>query len=236
LVLAYVNWRMFGLFLPSAGYFIIREQQQVLAYTPHVGALGLLFDRVFGLIPRAPVYLLAFLGAFSLIRRARVHGPELSALFAGWVVSFVYIANIAYWWADGSPPSRYLLATIPFLVLGVAGGWEVIERAGRYRPVLSAGAWVLVAASALVTYVYAALPNLRYDLALDIRETGSPGALFSFIGQFVSLNPALVFPSLVGPGTFSVALAMAWLAFAVALVLAGRWLLRPEAERVSAGR
>lgn len=234
LMLAYVNWRMFGLFLPSAGYFIIREQQQVLAYTPHVGALGLLFDRVFGLIPRAPVYLLAFLGAFALVRRARTHGAELAALFAGWVVSFAYIANIAYWWADGSPPSRYLLATIPFLVVGLAGGWEVIERAGRCRPVLTAVAWVLVAASAFVTYVYAVLPNLRYDLALDIRETGSPGALFSFLGRLLEPNPGLIFPSLVRPDIASIVLSVAWLSLAIGLALRGRWVLRARGGSTTA--
>ncbi|MGH2379016.1 MAG: hypothetical protein ACRDGT_11135, partial [Candidatus Limnocylindria bacterium] len=114
--LSLANWLMFGVFLPSAGYYIIREQQQVLAYAPHVGGTGLVLDRVFGIVPRAPVYLLGLLGVFALLRRARGHGVELPALALGGLLSFAYISNIAYWWADGSPPSRYLLGAIPLFV------------------------------------------------------------------------------------------------------------------------
>src|SRR2546428_1085988 len=97
LALGYLNWREFGLFIPSAGYFLLRDYQPVLVYTPWVGATGLLFDGAFGLIPRAAVYLLAFLGVAALWRRAREgHAPEVAALALPWARSFLYIARIAY--------------------------------------------------------------------------------------------------------------------------------------------
>jgi len=49
LALAYLNWREFGLFIPSAGYFLLREQQPVLVYTPWIGGIGLIFTA-----PRSP--------------------------------------------------------------------------------------------------------------------------------------------------------------------------------------
>src|SRR5207302_1187724 len=104
LALSYLDYRMFGVFIPNAGYYLIRDQQQVLAFTPQIGGLGLLFDRVFGLIPRTPLYLLCAIGLVPLLRRGR--GAELGALALGWLLYFLYIANIAYWWADGAPPSR----------------------------------------------------------------------------------------------------------------------------------
>src|SRR5205823_108041 len=99
------------------------------------------------------------------------HGAELAALAAGSILSFVYIADIAYWWADGSPPSRYLLGSLPLVVVAVAEGWEVVL--GHDLPVALRAparflAWLAVAVSATVAYVYAVLPNIRYDLALDI--------------------------------------------------------------------
>ena len=234
-VLSFVNWRMFGVFLPSAGYYLIREQQQVLAYAPHVGAAGLFFDRVFGLIPRAPVYLLGFLGIAALVRRARPwdeaaaerelrgHGPELAVLALGGGLSLLYIANIAYWWADGSPPSRYLLGAIPLLVAAVAGGWEIVLGAtGRIRAPLSWLAWALAIASAAIAYVYAMQPNTRYDLVGEIRATGSSGRLFGFIDEKVGLDPAQLFPSLVVIDATMAALAAVWVALAVALVWLGR--------------
>jgi hypothetical protein len=232
--LALANWVMFGLFLPSAGYYLIREQQQVLSYWPHVGLTGLLFDRAFGLIPRAPVYLLAFVGAAALVRRARSgHGAEVYALALGALLSVVYIANIAYWFADGSPPSRYLLGAIPLLVAAVAGGWEIILAAtGRLTPSpvvgMTLGRTALVALSvatvvlsAAVTYVYAVLPNLRYDLALDIRATGSPGAFFNFVERASGVAAGGAFPSLVILDLLSIGLAAAWTIVGAALVWIG---------------
>ncbi|MGH2451989.1 MAG: hypothetical protein ACRDGE_12125, partial [Candidatus Limnocylindria bacterium] len=235
--LAYANWLMFGLFLPSAGYYIIRDQQQVLAYTPHVGGLGLFFDRVFGLVGRAPLYLLAFVGAVALYRRARGgHGAAVAALFLGWLLSFGYIANIAYWWADGSPPSRYLLATIPFLAVGVAAGSEVIAEARRWRAPLGAVAWATGALSLLVVIVYAAVPNVRYDLALRIAETGGSGRLWELLGRTVRPDPAAFLPSLVQPGLLAWLLSAGWLVAAIGLGLLGGAVLARAAEGGSEAR
>jgi hypothetical protein len=218
LALALVNWLTFGLFMPSAGYFLIRENQPVLVYTPWIGAPGLFFDRAFGLIPRAPVYLLAFLGLIPLIRRVREGGvTQLGALAAGSLFSFIYIADIYYWWADGSPPSRYALGSLPLLVAAVAAGWE-IALARAWPRVLAAAA---VAASVLVTYVYAVLPNLRYDLAVVIRGNASSGALFDFLAGVSGVDVGLLFPSLVRADPLSVVLALAWTAAALALAFAG---------------
>jgi hypothetical protein len=219
LLLSYIDYRMFGIFIPSAGYFLIRDQQQVVAYTPQVGVLGLFFDRAFGLIPRTPLYLIGALGVVPLWRRAR--NTELAALALGWLVYFAFIANIAYWWADGSPPSRYLLAGIPFLVVLLAAGIERIFAFHRARALAEALAWGLAAYSLFIAYVYAVLPNLRYDLALDIRSSGSPGQLFDFLGRVLRPDPAIVFPSLVHARPSDLALGAAWLGLLVALVIVG---------------
>src|SRR5207247_5041202 len=83
LALATLDYRMFGVFIPNAGYYLIRDQQQVLAFAPQVGGLGLFFDQVFGLVPRTPLFLVCAFGAVPLIRRAR--GTELAALGLGWL-------------------------------------------------------------------------------------------------------------------------------------------------------
>src|SRR4029077_904925 len=77
LLLCYLNWRLFGWFIPGAGYFLIRDQQEILNYSPQSGIPGLLFDRAFGLVPRAAIYLLAFVGIGALWRRRHLHGPQL---------------------------------------------------------------------------------------------------------------------------------------------------------------
>ena len=218
--LTLANGAMFGVYLPSAGYYIIRDQQQVLAYTPHVGGMGLLFDRVFGLVGRAPIYLVALLGLGALWARRRSHGAALLVLGAGWLAYFAYIASIAYWWADGSPPSRYLLGSLPFLVMALAGGLELLA-AVRRRALAVGGVALLAWASAFVAYVYAVLPNVRYDLALDIRARGASGQLWELLGRVIRPQPGDLLPSLVTLDHPSVLLAVAWGVMGIALIIAG---------------
>jgi hypothetical protein len=220
LLLSYLNYRQFGLFMPSAGYFLIRDQQQVLAFAPQVGALGLFFDRTFGLIGRAPVYLLAFLGAYALWRRRDAYGAVLLPLALGWLLSVLYIADIAYWWADGSPSSRYLVATVPFLAAAVAGGIETIAFAGRWRPALTVAAVAAAAWSVYAVFSYAMEPTLGYDLATDV-QSGVGTRFWLYVGKILRPDPGSALPSLVVIDAKSVALAVAWLVVAVVLVVAG---------------
>ncbi len=218
-LLCFVNWRTFGLFMPAAGYYLIKDNQEVLAFAPHTGAAGLFFDRVFGLIPRTPLYLLAFLGLVPLLRRASSR-PAVIPLGLAWLLSFIYLADIAYWYADGSPPSRYLVASLPFLVAAFAAGLEVV-RAVSWRPALVPGVAFLAWWSALVTLVLAAQPNLAYELASRIRASGGHGQLWEFVGRVVRPDPGALFPSLVRVDGASAALAVAWVLVAAMLVVAG---------------
>jgi len=216
--LSFVNWQLFGRFMPGAAYYLVSDQQQVLTYAPQIGTLGLLFDRTFGLIPHAPVYLL---GALRIIPKKR-RGPSalLATLFLGWLVAFVFIASIAYWWADGAPPSRYILAGLPFFAVLLAAGLERVEslRPAVWRAI-GAG---LAAFSLFIAYVYAVLPNIRYDLAVDIRLTERDGQLFEFVGRLARPDPAAAFPSIVRGTPLDLALGAVWLALVVALAVMGR--------------
>ena len=222
LALSYLNYRQFGLFMPSAGYYLIRDQQQVLAFAPQTGALGLFFDRTFGLIGRTPLYLLAFVGAYALWRRRRDgHRDELVPLVLGWLLSLLYIADIAYWWADGSPSSRYLIATVPLLAAAVAGGIETIGLAGRWRQALWVGSWAAAGWSAYAVFSYAIEPTLGYDLATEVQATGTPGQWWRYVGRVLRPDPGSAFPSFVAIDGTSVALALVWLAIVALLVILG---------------
>jgi hypothetical protein len=215
--LSSVNWLLFGRFMPGAGYYLVSDQQPILTFAPHVGALGLLFDRTFGLIPRAPIYLVAAIGVLALWRRP---SPTLAALFLGWLAAFVYVASLVFWWADGGPPSRYLVAGLPLVAVLLAAGLERLEsvQAAVWRAV-TAG---LAAYSVFIAYVYAVLPNIAYDIAVDIRLTERDGQLFEFVGKLVRPDPALAFPSIVRAAPFDFALGALWLALLVVLLLMGR--------------
>jgi hypothetical protein len=228
---------LYGVPVPNAGYFVIRDQQQVLAFTPWIGAAGLLLDRTFGLLSHAPIYLLAFLGAGALWRRwgvTRSRGatpsPAILALFLGWLLYFVYVADIFYWWADGAPPSRYLLASIAFLLVAAAAGLDMLR--SRIGVAL---AWSALACSAAVTLLYAVAPNIRYDLAVDMRPTGGPGFLWVTVTKVLRADPGIVFPSMVRAALEDHLLAAAWMLALLGLVVIGfRAARTPDAAGVAA--
>lgn len=216
-------------FMPSAGYYLIRDQQTVLSSGPLVGLAGLLFDRTFGLVSHVQLYLLAFAGIVPLWRRARSgHGAEVAALAVSGVLLIGYISDIAYWWADGMPSSRYLVAPLPLLAVLLALGIEALVLAWRRV------GWAIVALlaipSALVTALYTVQPELGYDLAVDVQRSGYPGQLWSYVYEHWGVDPGLIFPSLVRPDG-SLALVV-WCAIALGLVALGAVLrpaLRPAA-------
>jgi len=216
-------------FMPSAGYYLIRDQQTVLSSGPLAGLAGLLFDRTFGLVSHAAIYLLAFVGIVPLWRRARRgHGAEVAVLVLSGVLLIGYISDIAYWWADGMPSSRYLVAPLPLLAVLLALGIEALVLAWRRV------GWVIVALlaipSALVTGLYTVQPELGYDLAVDVQRSGYPGRLWQYLYDHWGVDPGLLFPSLVRPdGTVTL---VVWCAIALGLVVVGAALrpaLRPAA-------
>ena len=233
LLLCYLNWRLFGWFIPGAGYFLIRDQQEILNYAPQSGVPGLLFDRAFGLIPRAAVYLLAFVGVAALWRRRRVYGPPLAALVLGWGLYLLYIADIVTWHADGAPPSRYLLAGLPFLVVAVAGGLEIaLASAGRFRVALLVLASIAVWWSAFIVFVYAVLPDLRYEYMPQIRE-GTAVHLWLELGRVLRPDIQTALPSFYGNEAATLPLALLWVAVAVCLGALGFIQIRRTREAAS---
>ena len=183
--------------------------------------LGPVSNGELGVIYIGVAFALAFVAAIALWRRAREgHGPAVVALALPWALSFLYIASIAYWYADGGPASRYLLATMPFLVAALAGGIETILAVGRGRDVLVGVAAALAGWSAFITYVLAVLPELRYDYAPEIRA-GAAARLWVFLGRILRPEPDSVFPSLLRTDLTSIALSLVWVAVALALLVVG---------------
>jgi hypothetical protein len=109
--------------------------------------LGLFVDRAFGLLPAAPVALLAFVGA-GLAARRRVVVTLLG-------VPYLLLASAVDWTGGASPQARYLAPLVPlcvvFLALAIAA-----------RPWLLA-AIALTPLTAVMSAVYVAVPGIRYD-------------------------------------------------------------------------
>lgn len=163
------------------------------------GLLGLLFDRQFGLLVVAPVFLLAVPGALALARERR--GDTLRTLvLVGATVGVG--ASFSMWWGGSCPPARFMVPAVPALAVLAA----FAARAAR----VWAGA--LAGASFSVLALAAEAPR-----ALHNRPDGESG-LLRFLAPALDLDGALPSfvlggrPALVLGAALLIALALAWAA------------------------
>ena len=143
---------VYGVPLPHAGFLLFftgRPDTSVVAYTATTpfGVLGLFVDRAFGLLPAAPVALLAFVGAGVAIRRRRVLVLP--------VIPYLLLASAVDWTGGVSPQARYLAPLVPLFVVFLS----LALAAWPWRLAVVVLAPLTVAMSA----VYVAVPGIRYD-------------------------------------------------------------------------
>lgn len=194
---------IYGVPVPHAGFllfFSARADTSVAAYTSATpfGLAGLFVDRAFGLLPAAPIALLAFVGAGMTLRRRM------------WLalvpIPYLVLASALDWTAAVSPQARYLAPLVPFLVLylGVA-----LEARPARLAALPLGLW-----TAAMSTVYIAVPGVRYD------SFGVAPYADRTWDQVVGFHTSGVFPLLGADGATGALLA-AWVVLLALLVVAG---------------
>src|SRR5947209_2514297 len=132
------------------------------------------------------------------------------------------------------PSSRDLVEPLP--LLAVLLGLSIEAIVGAWGSVGWAVVALMAIPSALVTALYTIQPVLGYDLAVDVQRTGYPGQLWAYVYEHWSVDPGLLFPSLVRPDASTPASLLIWCAIALGLVTLGallRPVLRPGAARGS---
>jgi hypothetical protein len=106
--------RIFGHPTPLALYGGLPADAQA---SPGPAALGLLLDRSFGLLPHAPIWLLALPGVVVLCRRSWAGAwPHL-------LVGLAVVAPVLswrMWWGGLCPPARFLVPLVALLGVAVA--------------------------------------------------------------------------------------------------------------------
>ena len=200
---ALIDLLVYGVPLPHAGFllfFTARPDTSVAAYatTTPFGVLGLFVDRAFGLLPAAPVALLAFVGAGVAIRRRSVL-PLLA-------IPYLLLASAVDWTGGVSPQARYLAPLVPLVVVLLS----LAVAARPWRPAAIALAAVTVAMSA----VYVAVPGIRYD------SFGVPPFVDRTFDRALGWHLSGIFP-LLGTGGATGLLLAFWSAVLAFAVVAG---------------
>jgi len=172
------QWWAFGSLSPFARYGG-SAPGPVLHATPLRTLVGLFVDGAYGLLPFAPVFLLALAGLPALARRR--HWP-LAAAGLGLLLP---VLGWRAWWGF-SPPARFTVPMVP--VLAVALALRVAEAPGRG---LARWRFPLAAAGlALATFMFAEPREMRM-----MTGRNGPPAVFEALAGTVSPSRYLPFLS-----------------------------------------
>jgi hypothetical protein len=139
--------------------------------TPLRTLIGLFVDGAYGLLPYAPVFLLALAGLPLLFRRGRRDRWALALAGLGAILPVLAWRN---WWGF-SPPARFMIPLVPVLAVAVAARLSAAPGRGlaRWR-------WWLVAGGlALTVFMFAEPRAMRMVNGRD----GPPGALEALHGE-----------------------------------------------------
>jgi hypothetical protein len=172
--------------------------------------LGLLVDQEFGILPSAPVYVLAIVGIPVALRK----DPQAPALLGVLAVAVAPLLSPS-WFGGFSSPARYLVVVVPILAVFIA--WPLTLDRQRWLQACALAAWW---ASLALSLLLTVRPMLRYNRGTG--ETRWMGGLATRTG----LDLPRFLPSLFSPSPES-----HWALLGLAAALAAGALFAERAAR-----
>jgi hypothetical protein len=193
-VTTYALWG--SLVTTPLAHFGGRGAPGTIAREMFVRGTGLLFDREFGLLAYAPIYLLAAPGVFLLWSHRRRLARDLLIVAACYVALLLLpLTNVAGWTGGWSPAARFLVPIAPLLSLGVYSYALHVTSGGR--AILGALATLQIAIDAYVWQFPKTLWNdgdgmsaFRWSEWLPSWLSPEPGATLRFAA---ALGAAIAF-------------------------------------------
>ncbi len=213
----YAYFLMYGIVDPFAPYGSLDLARLSNENVPR-GVLGLLLDQEFGLLIYSPVYLVAGVGLWSMIRRPELRWPALA--LGGTAGVFVVAVTRSYmWWGGSSAPARFLVPVLPLVAPILAAA---VRDLGRVARPLAVAALLMT----LVTFGYlVANPSLR----MIVQNRNGVGAMLEQVQAGAPL--VLTLPSFIAENWLAeIPLVLPWIAALLLGWLAARGAARGSVE------
>jgi len=215
-VFAWFDSRHFGTLLPNAGYLrVAAVYPQYARIEPVRGLLGMMFDRLQGIIPIAPICLWALAGLLPGLKKALWPVAALTAASFSYLVFMAFSQN---WPGGDCPPGRYALGAV--LLWAPAAALVLCRWTQR---------WLFGAAflwSAIMAIAYTGFSAVRYPHMIDLATS----QLNLLVRMHFRFDFDVVFPSMIRNTRGDQMLAAVWAFLTVGCL----WLLNLGWKRESA--
>jgi hypothetical protein len=220
-IFAWFDHKYFDTFLPNGGnHLLIHQQTRVFWWRFDIAMLGMLFDRAFGLLPTAPLYIAAVAG-FVLLFLRKKHWSAL-ALFAPCAGYVALLCTSSFWDGGWCPPARYIMSGVALLAPAAA---LVVTRSTSRFLVILAG-W-----TAMMDFIYTFDPFIRWPSPFHLYAYSSLMEYLHDRFHTERLYSALsFFPVMRGPRSQDYVMAYLWLAICVAAIT---WLIRKTVHKTA---
>jgi hypothetical protein len=202
------------------GLTMTGEAGRFFGKTSFWGIFGLYIDRVWGLLPYAPLYLL-FLAGVPLPRERSDFKKWWVFIPATVLVYTLVMGSFKEWHGGASPVPRYLIPLVPLLVMCAALAFFNAKR--LYTRVVIAVLALFQLALTVFTMIY---PVATYGLP------ASSNTLYRYFFGNNRLSSTLerIFPLFHPVTAGSIVLLVLWILFIAFLIYARRWYLEPRPQ------
>ena len=202
------------------GLTMTGEAGRFFGKTSFWGIFGLYIDRVWGLLPYAPLYLL-FLAGVPLPRERSDFKKWWVFIPATVLVYTLVMGSFKEWHGGASPVPRYLIPLVPLLVMCAALAFFNAKR--LYTRVVIAVLALFQLVLTVFTMIY---PVATYGLP------ASSNTLYRYFFGNNRLSSTLerIFPLFHPITASSVVLLVLWVLFITFLIYARRWYLEPQPQ------
>jgi hypothetical protein len=180
----------------STGHVLRVHRLSELEFQPAAGylraLLGLFLDHAFGLLPLAPIYLLAAPGLLLLFYRERGLFFKVVSLFP---LYLFLVCSRGNWYGEWAPPPRYLVCLMPFLAALVARHLTGARMRNPATVLASFSVWGFV-----MGFIFTLSPGLGLSIAdgssqlANVSGISLGTSLLRFLPSFVHrIGPAALF-------------------------------------------
>jgi hypothetical protein len=145
---AFFYW-IWGVPLPQAPYGAL---VQTSPWNLVFGAPGLLFDQEYGLLPYAPVYVLAATGLWVMWRTDRVSRRQAIEIVVVFGALLGTVGAFRIWWGGSASPGRPLVSGLLLLALPIAFAFRAAPSASARRAAQHLLLWASVGVTGILFF------------------------------------------------------------------------------------